>query len=81
MNNIDVKAEFVRDMNKYFDILNRLPLYPKHKLLIIYNITSTWVMRNLDSIVKEYTKRWFPLPQSGNSRHPYFPVKKLGINT
>ena len=35
MNNVDVKAEFVTDMNKYFGVLNRLPLHPKHKLLII----------------------------------------------
>ena len=33
MNNADVKAEFVTDMNKYFDILNRLLLHQKHKLL------------------------------------------------
>ena len=35
MNNVDVKAEFVTDMNNYFDVLNRLPLHPKRKLLII----------------------------------------------
>ena len=93
MNNADVKAEFVTDMNKYFDILNRLLLHPKHKFLIIskyiygkfrwkfslYNITSTWVIYNLDSIVKEYTKRWLCLPQSANARHLYLPVKKLGM--
>ena len=37
MNNVDIKAELVTDTNKYFDILNRLPLNPKHKLLIIWN--------------------------------------------
>ena len=37
MNNVDIKAELVTDTNKYFDILNRLPLHPKHKLLIIWN--------------------------------------------
>ena len=93
MNNVDVKAELVTDMNKYFDVLNRLPLYPKHKLLIIskyiygnldgdffiYNITSTWVIHNLDSIVKEYTRKWLRLPQSWNTRHLYLPVKKLGM--
>ena len=35
LNNVDVKAELVTDMNKYFDILNWLPLHPKQKLLII----------------------------------------------
>ena len=37
MNNVDAKAELVTDMNKYFDVFNRLPLHPKHKLLIISN--------------------------------------------
>ena len=35
MNNVDIKAELVTDMNKYFDILNRLQSHPKRKLLII----------------------------------------------
>ena len=38
-----------------------------------------WVIHNLYSIVKEYTKRWLRLPQSANTRHHYPPVKKLGI--
>ena len=35
MNIVDIKADLDRDMNKYFDVLNRLPLHPKHKLSII----------------------------------------------
>ena len=67
MNNSDIKTELVTDMNQYFDILNRLPLHPKHKLLIItryiysklrwrfsiYDLTSTWVSQNIDTIVLE----------------------------
>ena len=93
MNSVDKKSELVADMNKYFDILNRLSLHPKHKLLIIskyiysklrwrsfiYNIISIWVLHNLDSIVKEYTKSWFHLPQSANIRHLYLPVKRFGM--
>ena len=93
MNSVDKKSELVADMNKYFDILNRLSLHPKHKLLIIskyiysklrwrsfiYNIISIWVLHNLDSIVKEYTKSWFHLPQSANIRHFYLPVKRFGM--
>ena len=69
--------------------MNQLQLHPKHKLLIIskyiysklrqrfsiYNITSTWVKHNLDSIVKEYTKRWLQLPQSAKARHLSLPVR------
>ena len=35
MNNVDIKAELLTDINKYFDILNQIPLHLKHKLLII----------------------------------------------
>ena len=93
MNNTNIKAEPVTDMNKYFDNLNWLPLHPKHKLLIIakyiysilkwrfsiYNITSTWVIQNLDSIAKEYTKRCLHLPHSANTRYLYLPAKRLGM--
>ena len=85
MNNVDIKAELVTDMNKYFDILNRLPLHSNYiysKLrwrFSIYNITRTWAIHNLDSIVIEYTKRWLRLPQSASTRHLYLPVKKLGM--
>ena len=43
MNNVDVKAELVTDMNKYFEILNQLPLNLKDKLLII----SKYIYSNL----------------------------------
>ena len=45
----------------------------------VYNFTSTWVIQNLDSIVKGYTTRWLRLPQSANTRHLDLPVKRLGM--
>ena len=88
MNNVDVKAEFVTDMNNYFDVLNRLPLHPKHKLLIISKYVYSklrcrfsigWLHKYLGYtqfrlIVKEYTRRWFRLSQSANTSHVYLPV-------
>ena len=80
MNNVDIKAEPVKDMNKYFDIFRSIFIVNLDgDSLAIYNITSTLVTHNLDSIVKEYTKRSFRLPQSINTRHFYLPVKKLGM--
>ena len=40
LNNAAVKAELVTNKNKYFDILNRLPLHPKQKLLIFRSISK-----------------------------------------
>ena len=44
---------------------------------IFYNITNALVIHNLESIVKEYTKRWPRLLKSANTRHLYLPVKKM----
>ena len=46
---------------------------------IFHNITNTLVIHNLDSIVKEYTKRWPRLLESANTRHLYLPVKKMAM--
>ena len=43
-NNVDIKAELVTDINKYFDILNRLPLHPKHKS---FKVLSYWLFRSI----------------------------------
>ena len=67
-----VKNELITDFNKYISILNQLPLHPKNKLQVIskfiyskirwrfsiYRLSETWVIQNLDSIIKEYVKRW-----------------------
>ena len=65
-----VKNELITDFNKYISILNQLPLHPKNKLQVIskfiyskirwqfsiYRLSETWVIQNLDSIIKEYVK-------------------------
>ena len=89
----DIKEELIADVSKYVDILHRLPLHPRNKLLIIsryvysklrwrfaiYKLSDTWVIQQLDSIVKEYVKRWLLLPQCSNFRHLYLPSKHLGL--
>ena len=45
MNIVDIKVQLVIDMNKYFHILNRLPLHPKHKLFIILIILMSVTLR------------------------------------
>ena len=88
-----VKNELITDFNKYISILNQLPLHPKNKLQVIskfiyskirwqfsiYRLSETWVIQNLDSIIKEYVKRWLQLPQSANFRHLCLPTKQLGM--
>ena len=86
-----VKNELITDFNKYIIISNQLPLHPKNKLQVIskfiyckitwrfsiYWLSETWVIQNLDSIIKKYVKRLLQLPQSTNFRHLYLPISNL----
>ena len=86
-----VKNELITDFNNYTSILNQLPLHPKNKLQVIskfiyskirwrfsiYRLSETWIIQNLDSIIKEYLKRWLQLPQSANFRHLHLPISNL----
>ena len=68
-----VKTELLSGFSLYVDVY----LYIKNKLNIIrdmfiakldgifsiYKLGKTWVKQNLDSIVKEYVKRWLHLPK------------------
>ena len=88
-----VKTELISDFNTHINTINRLPLHPKNKLNIITRyvyskvrwrfsinkLGETWVKQNLDSIVKEYVKRWLHLPQNANMSHLYLPTKYLGL--
>ena len=81
-----VKPEFISGFNLYMGTINGLLLYPKNKLNIItryvyskvrwrfsiYKLGETWVKQNLDSIVKEYVKRWLYLPQNTFTSHKNF---------
>ena len=89
----NIKSKLTDDLASYIETLNRLPLHPKNKLLIIskyvysklrwrfsiYQLSDTWVIQNLDSLVKEFVKRWLRLPQSANFTHLYLPSKMLGM--
>ena len=44
----------------------------------VYRLSETWVIQNLDSIIKEYVKRWLQLPQSANFGHLHLPTKQVG---
>ena len=48
-------------------------------ILYLYRLSKTWFLQNLDSIIKEYVKRWLQLPQSANYRHLYLATMQLGM--
>ena len=47
--------------------------------LMICEVTETWTIQILDSIVKTYVKRRLHLHQCANFRHLYLAIKKFGM--
>ena len=88
-----IKEELKSELSLYANDIHRLPIHPANKITIVmryvyskirwrlscYDIALTWVIQNLDPIVKDFAKRWLNLHQGANTRHLYLPASKLGI--
>ena len=84
---------FIERFKSVYEVIDRLPLRPKNKVMIvsryvssklrwnlsIYEVSETWTIQNLESIVKIYIKRWLQLHQGANFRHLHLPIKKFGM--
>ena len=46
----------------------------------MYNLSETWVVENLDNIIKKYVRKWFQLPICANIDNLRFPTRKIGVN-
>ena len=78
--------------SEYLEKLNNLPLHPNKKLKIIsmyvyskirwkmsiYDLSVTWVIQSMDSLLKTYVKRWLHMHQGANFDHLKLPPVKLG---
>ena len=83
------KETLLKDLNQYMEAIDRLPIHPKYKTMIVSRyvysklkvseVSETWTIQNLDLIVKIYVKRWLHLYQGVNFRHLYLPIKKFGM--
>ena len=83
--------ETIERFKSVYGVTDRLPLHPENKIvsryvcskrrwnLSIYEVSETWTIQNLDSIVKTYVKRWLHLHQGANFRHLYLPIKRFGM--
>ena len=70
------------------------PLHPKNKILLysryvlsklswhltVASIQKTWISANLDSVFKQYIRKWLELPISGTLSHVYLTRNKFGLN-
>ena len=94
MNIENIKEDLITDNISYITKIDQLPLLPLNKLSIvqgyvyskyrwiftIYDLTETWIVQNIDSLLGKYVRKWFQLPISSNIEHLALPLHKLGIN-
>ena len=88
-----VKEELLLEITNLMGKIDRVLLHPHKKLRIIslyvyskirwefsiYDLSCTWVVQSLDSIIKLYVKRWLHLPQGANFDHITLPSNKTGL--
>ena len=74
--------------------IDEKPLHPKNKLLLysryvlsklswhftVADISKTWIIANLDSIVNGYIRKWLEIPISGTLSNVFLERNKFGIN-
>ena len=72
----NIKEELLAKNTSYVTKIDQLPLTPVNKLSIvqtyvfskyrwiftIYDLTETWIVQNIDSLLGKYTRQWFQLP-------------------
>ena len=74
--------------------IDEKPLHPKNKLLLysryvlsklswhftVADISKTWIIANLDSIVNGYIRKWLDIPISGTLSNVFLERNKFGLN-
>ena len=89
----EIRNELEEELTSYLDKVDKLPLHPKNKLLIInkfvynklrwrlsvYHLSESWATKSLDGKVIHYVKRWLHFHQGANLTHLKLSVSKFGL--
>ena len=74
--------------------IDKTPLHPRNKLLLynryvlfklswnltVANLTKTWVIQSIDSVVNQYIRKWLEIPVSGTLSNIFLTNNKFGLN-
>ena len=94
MNNKQHMSDLLDTTDSLMSKINDLPCHPKNKLLLyhrfllsklswnltIADISKTWIIDNLDSIVSKYIRQWLELPISATLSSLIINKSKYGIS-
>ncbi len=88
------KSELKTLVDELMTNIDSKPLHPKYKILIysryvlsklswhftVTNLSKTWVVENIDSIVNSYIRKWLDIPISGTLSTVFLTRNKFGLN-
>ena len=94
MDNQHHMSDLLDTTNTLMNKINDLPCHPKNKLLLyhrfllskiswnltIADISKTWIIENLDSVVSKYIRQWLELPISATLSSLIINKSKYGIS-
>ena len=94
MTDEDHKTELLDLFNDIISQIDKLPLYPKNKILLynrylfskiswhftVTNISKTWMSETLNSIASKYIRKWLELPVCATLSNVLLPQNKFGLN-
>ena len=73
--------------------IDKIPLHPRNKLLYnryvqsklswnltVANLTKTWVIESIDSVINQYIRKWLQIPISGTLSNIFLINNKFGLN-
>ena len=94
MTNNEHKSELISLLTDLMKEIDLKPLHPKNKILLysryvlsklswhftIASIQKTWISENLDSVFKQYIRKWLEVPISGSLSNIYLTSNKFGLN-
>ena len=94
INNLQHMSDLLDITTTLMTKINDLPCHPKNKLLVYHrfllskiswnltlaDISKTWIVENLDSIVSKYTRQWLELPISATLSSRIINKSKYGMS-
>ena len=94
MSNDKHKSELTTLVDDLMSDIDSKPLHPKNKLLLynhyvlsklswhftVATLSKTWVIENVDSLVKQYIRKWLEIPISGTLSTVFMTKNNFGLS-
>ena len=88
------KSELMSVVEELMSDIDKTPLHPRNKLLLynryvlsklswnltVANLTKTWVIESIDSVINQYIRKWLEIPVSGTLSNIFLTNNKFGLN-